>query len=130
MSLRFLSRNMTHLNERIIPYLGGGRDPSLCCSHSPQPSPIRSRHIINMAPRHRKIHPGVLHIQAVMILGRNRHTEERAIIRCSNTCRTAKHLDTSTVCSPILAGGTKLCIYLNCFSLLVKNRTSFTWCKN
>ena len=30
---------MTHLNERIIPHLGGvGRDPSLCCSHSPQPA--------------------------------------------------------------------------------------------
>ena len=38
-SLRFISRKMTHLNERIIPHLGGlGRDPSLCCSHSPQPA--------------------------------------------------------------------------------------------
>ena len=38
-SLRFISRKMTHLSERIIPHLGGlGRDPSLCCSHSPQPA--------------------------------------------------------------------------------------------
>ena len=30
---------MTHLSEWIIPHLGGlGRDPSLCCSHSPQPA--------------------------------------------------------------------------------------------
>ena len=48
---------MNHLSDWIIPHLGGaGRDQSLCCSHTPQPSPIRSRNIVHMASRHRKTH--------------------------------------------------------------------------
>ena len=38
-SLRSVPRKINHLRERIIPVLGGlGQDPSLCCSHSPQPA--------------------------------------------------------------------------------------------
>ena len=32
------------------PFRGRNRDPSLCYSHSPQPSPIRSRYIITWSP--------------------------------------------------------------------------------
>merc|ERR1712127_483610 len=52
------------------PFRGWSRDPSLCCPQSPQPNPIRSRNIIHMASRHRRIPPGVLHIRAVIILER------------------------------------------------------------
>ena len=50
-SLRFLPRRMTHLSERIIPHLGGlGRDPSLCCSHSPQPALLGQETSLHGAP--------------------------------------------------------------------------------
>ena len=78
-SLRFISRKMNHLNERIISHLGGlGRDPSLCCSHSAQPALLSQYTSLHRVPTPEDT-PSALHIRAIGIL-----TGKGAIRRCSN----------------------------------------------
>ena len=50
-------------------------------SPTPAPHPIKSRNIIHMASRHRKIPPSVLHILAVMILTGHKDAEEKSFPR-------------------------------------------------
>ena len=80
------------------PFRGGNRDPSLCCPSSPQPSPIGSRNIIHMAPRHRKIPPSVLRILAVMILTGKRNTEDKACPRSEGRPLVAGDLGGVSLC--------------------------------